>query len=238
MTNIKVHDQLPTGETVPLDVALEQLTNDPTLSIYGHGTPSSEFAAEAIRDGLQVRDPYLSSTAIRLASTYDPNREDSDPLIVKNPDAVQRNRAQIKEWPHKEHNFVVILGVENIPPSKKPPFKYQYSILQDRNNVTSDGITQGHKYGVDPRFVAGYFDARAQTFTPNPNFDPHYDPELYASTADMSINMSHAVHIGDLEDDRDGEVNNHLAQPLGAAVLSGVRPPQDDEEASLGENVF
>lgn len=157
----------------PLDEALERLTNNTNMDILGHGTPAKEFAESIFKTGVKSTNRNLYETAVPL------------PNINQDQDAVAKNKALIEGWPHRNAKYVVILGVTR-PSEEHPGYHYLQSIVQPDPEQPDDGYYS--ETGVIPnRFVAGYFDTTNDTFVHNPDFDPHYDPALYQTTADGEI---------------------------------------------------
>jgi hypothetical protein len=177
MTNQKTHDQEPTAEIIAKDIALRELTDDPNLYIFGHGTPIIEHAQGTLRDGLRLRKPDLWSTVLGMKST------------VEDPTAAQENATLLEQWPHKNHRFVAMLGIQRLRGEDIPHRRYLQSVVQPRTDISEGDREFGEPYVIEDRFVAGYFDMDAGTFTRNPSFDPHYDTHLLETTADFDITL-------------------------------------------------
>lgn len=162
-------------DTLSTQAALEKLTGM-NVHLFGHGTISRETADSILQEGLGVDKPSINSTAYGMFT-------EADGL-----DAVDRNRKMLDHWRHKVRRHVVVLGVERLPVDKIPHIRYIQAVLQD-NPVDREGPRPHGPYVVDRRFVAGYFDVEGDTFVPNPDFDPRFDPALLETTADIGIQM-------------------------------------------------
>lgn len=172
----KIKTSLEAMGTQPMEAALERLLNDDNLYVFGHGTADESFAQAIIQDGLHLSSANLWSTVAGL-----PEKTDET-------DHLDTAKKMIEDWPHLALGYVVAVGVERLPVEKIPHRRYLQSIVQDRPHADAIDERYGQRYTIEPRFVAGYFNARAKTFVPNPNFDPTYDPALMETTADDDIN--------------------------------------------------
>ena len=54
----------------------------------------------------------------------------------------------------------------------------------------------------------------AETFVSNPNYDPHYDPALLETTADLAINLRRAKHPIFYEDVGEVAATGVVQQPV------------------------
>lgn len=163
-----------TPKIEPADEALNRLVNS-KIYLFGHGTPTQEWAASSIADGLHTRHTDLFSTAAQL------------PVMAEDPDAFERNKATLAQWPHHDAQYVVALGVERLEGEAVPHRRYLQSIVQPREGAEDVNDAYGAPYAINRRFIAGYFDAAEGTFTNNPDFDPHYDPALLETTVNQDI---------------------------------------------------
>lgn len=160
--------------TEPLDEALERFANSTDMDVLGHGTLSRESAESIFKTGVKSTNRNLYETAVPLSG------------LAQDEDAVAKNKDLIEHWPHRNAKYVVILGVTHPSEEDNPGYHYMQSIVQPDPEKVDDGYYQNT--GVIPnRFVAGYFDTTNDTFVRNPEFDSHYDPALYKTTADAEI---------------------------------------------------
>lgn len=161
-------------EPLPADGALEQLIHK-NLLLYGHGTPQEEGATAILHEGLGMSVPDLGSTATGMSTAED------------RPDAFETNKKLIESWPHRDHKFVVMIGVERFPDEDIPHRQYMNAIVQEKPGAKKEFFSQD--YFVDPKFIAGYFNTERDEFVPNPNFDPSFNPDLLKTTPDMHFAM-------------------------------------------------
>lgn len=160
----------------PMEAALEQLLGDEKLYVFGHGTADESTAEVITKEGLHLRSAHLWSIVAGLPEKTD-DKSDHIATATK----------MIENWPHLALGYVVAVGVERLPADKIPHRRYLQSIVQNRPNAQEIDERYGERYTIEPRFVAGYFNAADKTFMPNPNFDPTYDPSLLETTADDDI---------------------------------------------------
>jgi hypothetical protein len=175
---LRSHEPQPIAtEELPADVALELLAHH-SIYLMGHGTGREEDARNIIKDGLYTRHADLSSTAYGLET------------IAENPAASDHNKSLLQAWPQHNLKYVVTLGVERLPESEIPNDHYLESIVQPRNeahNVDSEHGT----YLIGRNFVAGYFDVEKDTFIPNPEYNPRYDPHLLDTAVNLEVQKWH-----------------------------------------------
>lgn len=206
-------DTWPEGiEAMSANEGLEHLVRM-NVYLYGHGTAAAEHVDDMLQNGFQLSAPDLHSTALAM------------PTEADNPDAFTVNMAQLSEWPHRGHKTIVMLGVERLEDEQVPNRRYVQSIVQENPGVERNSY--GHRYTIDPRFVAGYFDMAQNSFVPNPNFDPHYDPKLLETTADITILMRRLT-------------TEQVMEGLGGTAMGAIEPQPtvNGENDDDDENVW
>ena len=166
--------QIAIPESLPAAVALEELVNS-NAYLFGHGTMSRESANGAVSDGLRSRHTDLMSTAYGLEATAD------------NPDAAVHDMALLREWPHYNAKYIVIIGIERLTGDDIPHRRYLQSIMQPRPAGEDFDEAYGEPYVVGKKFVAGYFDMNEGIFVPNATYDPKYDAGLLETTVNDDI---------------------------------------------------
>lgn len=160
-------------ETDPVTEALSGLVGR-NLYLMGHGS-HPEAAAATMTEGLHSKHTELFSTVLGMESLSDDN------------DAVAHNMALLRQWPHLNSKYIVIVGVERLTEDEIPHRRYLQSIVQPREHGEEEDEQYGSPYVVPSRFVAGYFDMVSEKFVQNPDFNPRYDPNLLATTVNDEI---------------------------------------------------
>ena len=141
---------------------INEILNNPHNMYYGHGTgtDSQNVIDSIIRNGLRCSHGSLYFTSLPLG--IGTKIEDSE-------------KKMMKHWPHMDSNIIIVVSL---------PIKYKiidnpgigtYNMADAAFYYTPSEITRNPEFltnspYVMPEFVAGYYDARKDSFTPNPAY--------------------------------------------------------------------
>ena len=141
---------------------INEILNNPHNMYYGHGTGTDnpQVTDSIIRNGLRCSHGSLYYTSVPLG--IGTKIEDSEKELLK-------------KWPHKESNIIIVVSL---------PLKYKimesydlgtynmadaaFYYTQSKDIREQEDLTDSPY--IIPEFVAGYYDARNDSFTPNPRY--------------------------------------------------------------------
>jgi len=140
------------------------------MALFGHGTPSARLADWCLVSGLGVPGDDILSTADPL-----PSDADSIASTLEQP------------WRHKHHPVIVVIAIAPIAPEVPLTLRDVRAIVQPAPpGHKFDDTSRAFRNLIPSRFLAGYYDQRTRAFTPNPVFEPTFDPALRATSTDIS----------------------------------------------------
>lgn len=141
---------------------INKVLNNPENMYYGHGTgtDNQEITNSIIKNGLRCSHGSLYYTSVTLGMGTHIEETEIE---------------MMKHWPHKNSNIIIVVSL---------PIKYKiidspgigtYNMADAAFYYTPSKITGEHENLNDssyvmPEFIAGYYDARKDSFTQNPRY--------------------------------------------------------------------
>ena len=141
---------------------INKVLNNPENMYYGHGTgtDNQEITNSIIKNGLRCSHGSLYYTSVTLGMGAHIEETEIE---------------MMKHWPHKNSNIIIVVSL---------PIKYKiidspgigtYNMADAAFYYTPSEINGEHENlnnssYVMPEFIAGYYDARKDSFTPNPRY--------------------------------------------------------------------
>lgn len=135
---------------------INEILNNKDNMYYGHGTgiTNNDVINSIMNKGLRCSHGKLYHTSMTLG--IGTQIRDEEYMLLKN-------------WPHRESEIIAIVSI---------PMRYQIipipgTITQGENREVAyyyQPSEEDQSFFVMPQFIAGYYDARNDSFTPNPKY--------------------------------------------------------------------